>query len=402
MDEQSVLALGALTLAGSAMGLLLSFRSNPLLRGLNWMSAALITGSIAACTYIATIYHPDLRPLGDLLVLLAFVLCSRAIRICAAGGEGSSRLDIALLAMQLAAALLQWTWVLPYRAGDLAFSLMLAVALFRTAQASQRGAHGNLRTSGLFASVLLQLLIVPDLVRGIVGAADLLAGTGRASIVDTFTYGSFIVGGIALGFSLFSGTTTRLTDQLERAASTDPLTRVYNRRAFLDWCEKEWTRSATSGLPFSILLIDLDHFKRINDSFGHHTGDAVLCAIVEHIQNAVRGIDVLCRWGGEEFAVLLPNAPHEATRIVAERVRRNVHMLSTSPQVVHQGERLHLRLTVSIGAGTWTGPEDTIDAILRRADAALYLAKETGRDRIMLDQPESSHMQRPVPVPALT
>ena len=167
-------------------------------------------------------------------------------------------------------------------------------------------------------------------------------------------------------------------------ASTDPLTRVYNRRVFLHWCESEQARSQGLGVPFSVLMLDFDHFKKINDTYGHHVGDQVLCAAVERIQDSVRGIDVLCRWGGEEFAVLLPNASEEATQMVAERVRRNIRMIKSADMRFAGEAFAELQLSASIGAASFEGAGDTYDLMLQRADAALYEAKRSGRNRVIL------------------
>ena len=128
-------------------------------------------------------------------------------------------------------------------------------------------------------------------------------------------------------------------------------------------------------------MVDLDHFKRINDNFGHQVGDDVLCAAVEKMQDSVRGIDVLCRWGGEEFAVLLPNAPVEATLLVAERIRENIRKILLPEQA---GGQVGLELTASIGTATYRDLDDGIAVMLQRADRALYAAKEAGRNRVLV------------------
>ena len=134
----------------------------------------------------------------------------------------------------------------------------------------------------------------------------------RSYAVAAGTFASFVAVTLGLGFGVFWMSTTALTNGLEQMASTDPLTRTFNRRVFLRWCERERERNSEKGAPFSVLMIDFDHFKSINDTYGHHTGDEVLVSAVEHMQNAIRGIDVLGRWGGEEFAVLLPGATADA------------------------------------------------------------------------------------------
>ena len=186
---------------------------------------------------------------------------------------------------------------------------------------------------------------------------------------------------VGVAFGLFWMSTSVFANGLERIASTDPLTRIFNRRTFLLWCDKELQRSLASETSFSLLMLDLDHFKQVNDRFGHGIGDRLLCSVVERVQDGVRGIDVMGRWGGEEFVVLLPRATAEAAFLVAERVRRNIERSSIG---LSEGEaRGHprlLRVTSSLGTATYGGATDTIAAMFERADAALYAAKQRGRN----------------------
>jgi len=134
------------------------------------------------------------------------------------------------------------------------------------------------------------------------------------------------------------------------------------------------------------LMIDIDHFKKINDDYGHVAGDTALCTAVERMQASIRGIDVLARWGGEEFAAVLPNANQEAAMIVAERLRGNVERILMSARRIGEEQKSPgLRLTVSVGIATYSGPVDTVDAMLRRADANLYQAKAMGRNRVLAE-----------------
>ena len=151
----------------------------------------------------------------------------------------------------------------------------------------------------------------------------------------------------------------------------------------MEWCESEQLRSRRLHTPFSLLMLDFDHFKQVNDTFGHPVGDLVLCAAVERIQDSIRGIDVLCRWGGEEFAGLLPNASEEATLIVAERVRRNIRLLESADPRFSDSAFAGLQLSASIGTATFEGEGDSHQMMLQRADAALYEAKRTGRNRVV-------------------
>ena len=200
---------------------------------------------------------------------------------------------------------------------------------------------------------------------------------------------------LGIAFGLFWMSTSVFAIGLEHIASTDPLTRIFNRRTFLLWCEKEMHRSLGSETPFSLLMLDLDHFKQVNDCFGHHIGDRLLCAIVERIQDGVRGIDVLGRWGGEEFVVLLPRASAQAAFLVAERLRRNIELSSIGlSEIEARGHGRLLRVTASLGTGTFGGPSDTTSAVFERADAALYAAKQQGRNCTV-----NSEEPRPEPRP---
>ena len=174
--------------------------------------------------------------------------------------------------------------------------------------------------------------------------------------------------------------TLQLTDKLENMAGTDPLTRLANRRVFREFMQRELLRSQRISIPFSLLVIDLDHFKRVNDLYGHSAGDDILRTCVERMQDSVRGIDVLGRWGGEEFVALLPRATIEAAELVAERIRKN---MEAPFNIRARNGNESLLITVSLGVTSYRGSEDSIDEMFDRADAALYQAKDSGRNCIL-------------------
>ncbi|HEX6024322.1 MAG TPA: GGDEF domain-containing protein [Solirubrobacter sp.] len=157
--------------------------------------------------------------------------------------------------------------------------------------------------------------------------------------------------------------------RLEGLLREDALTGLSNRRAILTQLGGMVSGARRHGHPLSIAIVDLDNFKRINDTYGHQTGDAVLVAAVHAIGAHLRAEDQLGRLGGEEFLILLPNTRAEAAVFVAERVRAEVAEADTPVPV-----------TVSIGLATWKG--ETADELLHRADEALYAAKQAGRDRV--------------------
>jgi diguanylate cyclase (GGDEF)-like protein len=163
--------------------------------------------------------------------------------------------------------------------------------------------------------------------------------------------------------------------ELERLATTDALTRAYNRSYLLPALSTEMNRARRSGGSMSVLLMDLDHFKSVNDLHGHAVGDRVLCRFVDAVRGCVRSFDLIVRRGGEEFELVMPNTgPVEGYR-VAERIRAK---LASEPLVVRDDLAVHQ--TVSIGLATWDGHESA-EALDQRADQAMYEAKRRGRNR---------------------
>jgi len=170
----------------------------------------------------------------------------------------------------------------------------------------------------------------------------------------------------------------RREDGLRRLASIDSLTGVSNRRRLMDLAEREWRRATRFGLELSVLMLDIDRFKRINDIHGHATGDRAICLVARTCVAAVREIDVVGRYGGEEFVLLLPGTGLAGAREVAERLRAQVEELVLEID----GEEGTLTLTVSIGIAA-LGSADTLEQLLASADAALYRAKSSGRNRVV-------------------
>ena len=167
----------------------------------------------------------------------------------------------------------------------------------------------------------------------------------------------------------------------ERRAQTDPLTGVLNRRSLIERLDAACTRAKARGLPIALLFIDLDHFKQINDTFGHQAGDACLCAIIEPIHAELRQSDVIGRYGGEEFVVILSSADAAAATPIAQRILERVADVRVS------GFGSPIKVTCSIGIAT----SDTLgiwgEPLLAQADAAVYVAKRSGRNQIHLAPP---------------
>lgn len=167
-----------------------------------------------------------------------------------------------------------------------------------------------------------------------------------------------------------------MAEELARLANTDPLTGLDNRRAFMTKAQGEYERARRYARPLGILQIDIDHFKAINDSHGHHSGDEILRVVGLICRASLRSADIAGRLGGEEFAILLPEAPLAEARIIGERLRSMIEAESGW----NRGREVDL--TVSIGATELCCSDHHINDALRRADAALYEAKRLGRNRV--------------------
>lgn len=177
-----------------------------------------------------------------------------------------------------------------------------------------------------------------------------------------------------------------LEARLEQQAMTDPLTGLGNRRYLMDQAALEMARARRRGMPLSLVAIDLDHFKRINDVHGHDVGDRVLQAFAETVREQLREGDVLCRMGGEEFVALLCDTDTDQAMVVAERLRQAVAAtpVGTSSQAdgTEPGEAERLFYTASLGVARVDPVEDSLKPAIKRADQALYVAKQAGRDRV--------------------
>ena len=217
-------------------------------------------------------------------------------------------------------------------------------------------------------------------------------------------YLDFIVPGIFLFCAIFVWLTTTLTQQtafdvrrvalLEQESITDPLTGVYNRRYLDRRLEEEINRAKRYDLPLSILLIDIDHFKQVNDTYGHQVGDSLLIDLSKMILSHIRTSDVAARYGGDELLILAQNATLASATTLGERLRENVEQnqpgFASNPD-----EKQNFRITVSIGiAGL--GPDITdAEGLVKYADEALYRAKQEGRNCVITHDLNAAEVASP-------
>lgn len=258
---------------------------------------------------------------------------------------------------------------------------LTAAALLKQAKAAEANAFQAFLTTLAVVVLLLAATagLVTIVVRGITRPIamltrdmGLLAQGDRTVSIDGVERGDEI-GAMSRAVQVFKDAmiaNDRLQEELNHHATHDPLTGALNRRAFALLAEKQVAQAARTGRPLAVLMMDLDHFKRINDTLGHSGGDATLCRFVAVAGDVLRAEDVLCRFGGEEFVALLPHA--EAAQAVAAAERLRLAFTATGA-------------TVSIGVASLRPGEDLED-LLRRADAALYDAKRAGRNRTHLSE----------------
>jgi diguanylate cyclase (GGDEF)-like protein len=168
-----------------------------------------------------------------------------------------------------------------------------------------------------------------------------------------------------------------LFQQAVKMAYTDPLTKANNRAAFNDCLQREIKRADRAAQHLSLIFVDVDHFKTINDNYGHECGDLALASVAGWLMDSVRGSDAVFRFGGEEFVILLGDTDLQGAAVIAERIRADIesHALAYGMDV--------LNITASLGVSTLIG-DDNIESIVKRADTAMYRAKQQGRNRVCL------------------
>lgn len=251
--------------------------------------------------------------------------------------------------------------------GTAVFTLVVAFLAWR---------RGN-RAAGFF-------LIAWGMLETVAIATGIRLLLDRAEHAEGLLYYGLPVSMVAAAILVALGVADRLREQraalsdAERRAQTDPLTGVLNRRSLIERLDAACLRARARGLPIALLFIDLDHFKEINDSFGHAAGDACLSGIIAPIEAELRHSDVIGRYGGEEFVVILSSADITAAHPIAERIRNRV------AEVRIDGFGPPIRLTCSIGVAT----SDTLgvwgEHLIAQADAAVYAAKRSGRNRVQV------------------
>ena len=380
-DIRSALLVGAtLTLMIGLVLLVVGRSMSPVYRpSLHWWVAATL---LQPAGFVLLSLRDSLSPFLSILVANAFIAMGLTAYVVALRHFFQLPSGRGPLALLVAAAVLvsfYWGLVDPDLTKRLiAVSVVLALVLAASASLVYRHSRGAVRhVTGLaFAGSA-----------AIMGyrAVMLVFDPGQVSTVFELTHVqvlTYAIGSVlpvigTIGFLLLC--TERSQKELESAARVDYLTSCYNRRAIEELATQSIAAARRHGLPLSLLVLDIDHFKRINDELGHAIGDLALVESVARIRSTLRTEDVLGRLGGEEFIVLMPNADGDSAVNAGERIR---HSFSAEPLPMDGHRRT---VTISIGVATLAPMDGDFSQLLQRGDRAMYGAKNAGRDLVMPD-----------------
>lgn len=256
--------------------------------------------------------------------------------------------------------------------------LILIAALFSVRKLISQLPRGEVRRRWIFQSGLIVLFILSYL------AYTILFWNHNASPSDLIVPSVFFFGAgfvwVTISLSSQTAMAVRRVTILEQEIITDPLLGIYNRRYLERRLKEEFDRAIRYQQDVALLLIDIDHFKRVNDTFGHQVGDQVLRSFAHIIQNTVRGPDIVARFGGDEILVIAPCTTTEAAFALAERICKIVETHDFT-EGSEPGSHSGVHITVSIGVTGLTAAMDTVESFLKDADRELYFAKSRGRNR---------------------
>lgn len=231
-----------------------------------------------------------------------------------------------------------------------------------------------LGTALVFASYALYMLVRIAWTLSAGSIQDFMGADAVQALA--FLFMIHLMGGVTFGFIWLI--TKELGLELEHQAKIDPLTGVLNRRALLELAMREMARTDRSGSPLAVIMTDIDHFKKLNDQYGHSCGDAALVSISQAIASRLRKSDILARFGGEEFIIVLPDTALPQASEVAERLRFDIQNLD------FQYKKQRVIITGSFGVAARNGNTIEWETLVQQADNALYEAKRAGRNRVML------------------
>lgn len=398
METHILLITGSLLLSCGCIGMLIVRFSNPFLKGIGCLGATFAVGALGAIAFALDIAwaNASLTLAAGTLILLAFVLMHACFLELNEGKLRFPKLGAGLLVVQGLVFFISRFLHDTRRLSAMTLGVLVAIQACQSAvflKRTHKTGKMGMDAPAWYSVAILTAFAAYNIFRsGWILVASKALSPHMPNPLEATSAIVYLGTALGLGFGVFWMAETEIRLKLEKLANIDPLTGIYNRRSFIALCEQELLRSSRSGEVFSLLMFDLDHFKKINDRYGHGVGDAVLCAVVEKLRNAVRNIDTVGRWGGEEFVALLPKADADAALIVARRLRNHVESISmpASPRMINSRAKRNesekaIPVTISIGVATYTGWDTTtnIHDLFHQCDTAMYQAKADGRNRIV-------------------
>jgi len=379
MDVRTILYINVVLLAGCTVGLSVIAFHHRRFRQFFLLTIAYAIGGLGTVLRMQQGRIPDffVLVLSNVLLMAALLLVHRCFAAFVKVDPGTGWLE-ALFLVPTFVGLMYYTHIHPsYAARSLLLSLACTCIAALSAYVLIRYADAMVRMPCMATAALYVAFGITSIIRsvGIIvwGLTQDFFVPSTSQLIGFLGF-YILIAGIPIGY--FWMTFTRLYANQEILARTDSLTGLLNRRGLEEHALREIKRSHRHGTPLAVLAMDLDHFKRINDQYGHETGDAVLCSVAKALAAAMRGYDVAARLGGEEFVALLVDTNWQNAASTAERLRATMEALN----VYTNGHCL--RFTASFGIAV-LDPEDTLESGLRRADQALYAAKLDGRNRVM-------------------
>ena len=345
----------------------------------HWATGVAAMGSGAGLISLRDYWHPAFSVvLANALSLFgAIALIVGLRRFAGKPGRWRPMLDAAAAAT----VLLIWLTFGTHSVGGAVFIvaggyiILFSYGAWLAWNAQPKGFAAHFLTGAFLFGALVAASRLATLSMGVEQDIDLF----EQSTIQRVYLGTFSLGvlGLAIGFILLAN--ARLREALEYMATRDPMTGAFNRRAFYTRAELEWARAERSRAPLAVITSDIDFFKKVNDTYGHHIGDLVIKDFSNRATGLLRKPDILARFGGEEFVILLPDTGLAEARHVAERVRAEIE--------THRDQKLPkytVSLGVSVAFGKTPSPKSTesVESLLSVADEALYRAKQGGRNRV--------------------
>ncbi len=312
---------------------------------------------------------------ANTLLAIAFAHLMHALRVY--NGKTNRSRDFIAIAVLTAIGEMLLTYVWPSLHGRIILiSVVISIysayglsAIYRSPHLITRPEHlVAIMLAATIAILFARILLTPSSSSVFLTTSSVMQGV-------VFTFASLMPVIATSGFLLMCG--ERMNKDLARLATLDPLTGVYNRRTMTELANKAIAASKRHGRALSLLNIDIDRFKRINDLFGHESGDLALCRFVEIVRGMMRETDVMARLGGEEFVVILPDTEETDALNLAERIRERLD----DSEFVISGWPVPLQASIGVGS---LGPEiNNLETLLRESDRAMYEAKRMGRNRVV-------------------